>query len=193
MKNIKRNVIVVIVLLFVGAAVYLNWSYNSKEANVSNIKNQNNAGNNVSNEENINDADAGLFFDSDENNSDTAVVEKNKKLDAIRLKRQQARDEAKSTLQTISAIEGASKEAIDAATAEVTELANISVLETELESKIIAKGYSDCVVYISEGGVNVTVAPNDEKLNASSVAQLTDIIMGNSEYTAVDIKISEIK
>ena len=29
-RNLKRNLVIVAVLVFVGAAVYLNWSYNSR-------------------------------------------------------------------------------------------------------------------------------------------------------------------
>ena len=29
-RNLKRNIVVIAVLVFVGAAVYLNWSYNSR-------------------------------------------------------------------------------------------------------------------------------------------------------------------
>lgn len=192
MKNLKRNAVVIIVLLFVGAAVYLNWSYNSKETDVSGLNsNENNESVLSDGDEKQETIDTGLYYDSV--SDDEVVTETVMKLDTIRLNRQQARDEAKKTFETVSSMESASKEAIDAAAMEVTELTKISVLESELESKILAKGYKDCVVYISEGGVDVTVASKEDPLNASSVAQLTDIITGNSEYKPTDIKISEIK
>jgi len=192
MKNFKRNAVVIIVLLFVGAAVYLNWSYNSKETDVSSLKsNENNDTDLLSEDEKQENVNTGLYYDTA--SDDEVMSEASKKLDSIRLNRQQARDEAKKTFETVSSMESASKEAIDAAAIEVTELTKISVLESELESKILAKGYKDCVVYISEGGVDVTVASKEDPLNASSVAQLTDIITGNSEYKPIDIKISEIK
>ena len=193
MKLWKRNAVVAAVVLFVCMAVYLNWSYNSKETDVSNLNSDDVSAESMSpeNAENT-EANSGLYY---ENVSETDSEAGNaiKKLDSIRLSRQQIRDEAKTTLETISAMESASKEAIDAAAAEVTELTKISVLESELESKILAKGYNDCVVYISDGGVDVTVLSKEDRLNASSVAQLTDIITGNSEYKPTDIKISEIK
>lgn len=197
MKNFKRNAVVVIVLLFVGAAVYLNWSYNNKETEVANNLNGDNSvseqdGTGKADNENEN-ADAGLYYE----NESSAIISQHDdakaQLDAIRLSRQQARDEAKSALQAVSSLEGASQEAIDAAAAEVTEMASIAVLEAELETKILTKGCSDCVVCISDSGVSVTVAGVTEGLNASNVAQITDIITTSTEYTAQNITISEIK
>lgn len=190
MKKIKRSIVFTLVLVFVGAAVYLNWSYNNKEADLTAKKDAQELQNGDSEllETSAGEDEKGLYFEqtATENNG------KSEQLSSIRLSRQQARDEASSTLKTISASEGASQEITDKALADLTKLTERAVLESELESKIIAKGYSDCVVYITDDGITVTVA-GGEALNSDSVAQITDAVINAADCTAQDIKINEIK
>ena len=187
MKKAKRSIVVVLVLVFVGTAVYLNWSYNNKEAEAS-VKNDSADIHGSETQDASAADDSGLYYGQ-------AMAEESKKndqLSSIRLSRQQARDEAISTLKTISTSEGAAKEVTDKALSDLTKLTERTVLEAELESKIIAKGYSDCVVYITDDGISVTVA-GGEALTNESVAQITDAVINAADCTAQDIKISEIK
>ena len=93
MNKVKRNAVILTVILFVGAAIYLNWSYGQKgqEANA--------------------DGTGGLYY---ENEMSTAEEFAN-----IRLNREQARSEASKTLQTVSGTEGIPQETIDAAAEEM--------------------------------------------------------------------------
>ena len=74
-----------------------------------------------------------------------------------RLTRQTSRDEALGLLQTAASAESASQETIDSAMSAIAAMANWSMLETQLENTLIAKDFSDCVVYISGDGVTVAV------------------------------------
>ncbi len=60
--------------------------------------------------------------------------------------------------------------------------------EKTIETLIQAKGYSDCFVHISESGVTVRVAGGE--MNGSKVAQMKDIIVGETNVPVRDIKIS---
>jgi stage III sporulation protein AH len=82
---------------------------------------------------------------------------------------------------------------IDAALAEISEIASVSIKEAELEDLIKAKGFADCVVYISDEGVNVTVPAPEEGLSSASVAKITDVVTTQTDYTAGDIKIIPVK
>ena len=210
MKAFKRNAVVVTILLFVCAAVYLNWSYNEKTEDAETAgqiaedqqkeKTSEDQKTDSSGEES-GDAmqeqeSAGLFYtgDGSENMTQTSVSggALEEYFDQVRLDRQQARDEASMTLETVASAEGASQETVDEALGKMTQIAEWTAKEAELENLITAKGFTDCVVYLSENGASVTVAA-DGGLTESSVAQITDVIINETEFTADQLKVIEIK
>jgi len=61
--------------------------------------------------------------------------------------------------------------------------------EVKCESVLSAKGFGECVVFISDTSVNVTVAKND--LSTEDVAKINDIISeltGNNNIKIVEVK-----
>ena len=62
-------------------------------------------------------------------------------------------------------------------------------METELvlEGLIKAKGFKDCVVTMSTENVNVVVM--DEELTLEESAQILDIIVSETDYTAPNVVI----
>ncbi len=58
-------------------------------------------------------------------------------------------------------------------------------LEQEVENAIAAKGLPECLVLITENGVNVTV--NKQDLNDNDVAKICDIVMRETERNASQI------
>ena len=197
MKVLKRNAVIITVLLFVSVAVYLNWSYN-QESEVGGITENTDDITSVSasddKEEISKDQSAGLYYTGEEIN---VSAEENGELSdyfaSVRLSRQQARYEATETLTAVSETESASQEMIDDAINQIMTLADWTVLESELESLIIAKGFEDCVVYISEDGVDVTVPAPVEGLSTASVARITDVITEKTDFPASELSIIEIK
>lgn len=188
MKTFRRNAVIITVLLFVCVAAYLNWSYNKNAddtqtaAEVPSAANGSNTGEDAAAE----NADPGLYYN--------ASGEINKEyFETARLNRQQARDAAAAALATVSETKGASQDMIDAALAKISAIAADSIKEAELEDLIKAKGFADCVVYISEEGVSITVPAPDEGLPAASVAKITDVVTTQTTYKAADMKIIEVK
>jgi stage III sporulation protein AH len=177
------------VLLFVCVAAYLNWSYNKNSDSgetVAEASPLDTEGSVVDQGASASGEDAGLYYQEE--------VSYNKEyFDSARLNRQQARDAAAAALATVSKTEGASQEMIDTALQEISEIASVSVKEAQIEDLIKAKGFADCVVYISEADVNITVPAPPEGLAASSVAKITDIVVTQTDYKATDLKINEIK
>jgi stage III sporulation protein AH len=112
---------------------------------------------------------------------------------ATRISRRQARDAAVETLATVTGAQGASQEVIDAALDKISGIALTSTKEAELESLIMAKGFADCVVFISDDGVKVTVPAPLEGLAQASVAQITNIVTTETVYKAADMQIIEVK
>ena len=201
MKVLKRNAVILTVLLFVCVAVYLNWSYNRGENDAETLSDTNDtasvgdAAGGESSDTAKNDTDgdtndAGLYYDGGENAS---VQTGDEYFAEARLTRQQARDEATQTLQTLTGTEGASQETVDEALNKIAKIADWTVKEAELESLIVAKGFEDCVVFISDDGINVTVPAPEDGLPAASVAKITDIVTTETDFAADNLKIIEIK
>ncbi|MFR5783363.1 MAG: SpoIIIAH-like family protein, partial [Oscillospiraceae bacterium] len=110
-----------------------------------------------------------------------------------RLTRQTSRDEALELLQTAASAESASQETIDSAMNAIAAMANWSMLETQLENTLIAKDFSDCVVYISGEGVTVAVPAPAEGLSEAVVARITEAVTTGTDFTADQLRVIEIK
>ena len=176
MNRVKRNIVSLTVLLFVCAAVYLNWSYNNRwgQSDQAMVEAEDEAMAQAT-EETINAAGVSSYFAT------------------ARLTRQTARDEALNLLEISAASENASQETIDAAMAAISAMAQTSLLETQIENMLIAKQYADCVTYITEENITVTVPVPAEGLTAEAVAKITDMITTETNYTMDEITIIEIK
>ncbi len=177
MTKVKRNVVTLTVLLFVCASVYLNWSYNNRWGQ--------------SDQAMVDAEDRAMADALDETSVQTAGV--SSYFATARLTRQTARDEALNLLEISAASENASQKTIDAAMATISTMAEASLLETQIENILIAKDYADCVTYITNDSITVTVPAPIEGLTADAVARITDIITSETEFTMDQINIIEIK
>ena len=183
-KNLKRNIVMAAVLLFVCAAVYLNWSYNSRmgEADPAMAKAEDAAMANA--EQEYLSASAGEELAAESTDAYFA---------SARLTRQQSRDEALSLLETAAASESASQETIDSAMQSISVMATWSMQESQIENLLLAKDFADCVVYMSADGITAAVPAPADGLSEAAVARITDTITGETDYTASQIKIIEVR
>ena len=113
--------------------------------------------------------------------------------DEARLTRQISRDEALELLQTAATAETASQETIDSAMDAIAAMASCSMQESQIENLLIAKDFSDCVVYIGNDAVTVAVPAPSEGLSEEEVARITDIICNETEYEAAQLSIIEVR
>lgn len=184
MKNWKRNTIIATVLLLVCAGVYLNWSFTQKEA-LPTLSETLNAGQVlgdstlVLNDE-LTDAAEAASYDTDDYFA------------SVRLSRQESRDEAVNTLQEAMAYEDLDAEKSKCAQSLDT-IVNTALEEAQIESMVIAKGYEDCVTYISDDVVSVAVSAPAEGLAASDVALISDVVTSQTGYKLSDVRIIEVK
>ena len=178
MKNLKRNLSIVTVLLLVCAAVYLNWSFNNRwgEADSAMVKAEDAA---------MQAADEAYTEAMGEGGSSDYFAE-------ARLNRQVSRENALELLKTAAASESASQETIDTAMKAISVMANYSMMETNLENKLLAKDFSDCVVYMSEEGITVTVPASVEGLSEAAVARITETVTAETDYEVSQINVIEI-
>ncbi len=205
MKKGKRSLIVVAVVLFVCAAVWLNWSYNSKEQpapvdadmvmaeDAARAEAEKVYGASLSGE----DASAvlnELGGSGDEaQTAGDAAVETGGYFASARLTRQQTRDSALELLSQAAAAENASQEVIDAAMAGLADMANYSMQESQVENLLIAKGFADCVVFLSDESVTVAVPAPLEGLSEADVARITDTVLAETGLSASDMRVIEVK
>ena len=102
-----------------------------------------------------------------------------------RLARTKARDEAMDSLQK-------SLKKADL-TARLTQEVDAITQESDVEALIKAKGFVDCVAYVSEGKVNITVMTSGDRLTADEVTQIHDIVLSKCNVTAQNITVVEVK
>jgi stage III sporulation protein AH len=108
---------------------------------------------------------------------------------AVRLSRQEARDSAVNLLQEAMAYDSGSGESGQ----ELEELVAVALSEAQIESLVVAKGYADCVAYMSDDGISVAVASPENGLQENDVALITDIIMTQSDYELEEIRIVPVQ
>ena len=181
-KNLKRNIVISAVLLFVCAAVYLNWNYNSKLGKADPAMTAAEDAQAAAAE------NAASAFDEEAEREGVSAY-----FASARLTRQQSRDEALSLLETAAASENASQETIDSAMQSISAMATWSMQESQIENLLLAKEFADCVVYMSGDGITVAVPAPAEGLSEASVARITDTITSETEYTPSQIKIIEVR
>ena len=70
---------------------------------------------------------------------------------------------------------------------------NTALEEAQIESLVIAKGYSDCVTYISDNVVSVAVSAPAEGLKESDVALISDVVTSQRDCNLSDVRIIEVK
>lgn len=173
MKKIKkRGAVYGVIALLLCVAVYLNWSYVGAPDELL-----------VAEQADPDSAETGAEASGTAEGEDYFA--------SSRLSREQARDEAVSTLKELSESEQADQTAKDEAAAQISALAEDSVAEANIESMIRAKGYEDAVVMIGDESVNVVVAPPEGGLQATDVTVIKDIVVSETGVTAGQIKIVE--
>ncbi len=179
MKKTKRNIMVVTVLLFVCAAIYLNWSYNNSWGKADTAM--------------VEAEDAAMEAAEEAYNETNSLSEKASSYFAdARLNRQVSRDEALDLLESTAENKDASQETIDSAMKSISAMANYSMQETQLENLLIAKDFADCVVYMTDDAITVAVPAPAEGLSEASVARITEMVTSETGYTAAQLNVIEI-
>ena len=194
MKILRRNAIIITVILFVCAAVYLNWAYNRQEAQL-----DAGAQDRAESAASLSDGTDGLWYEAPE--AEAAPVQAARSpaaevtdyFTSARLNRQKARDSAISTLREAAETESASQEAVDEALEAITAMAGYTVSEAEIEALITAKGFQDCIVFLSADSVIVAVPAPAEGLGDSAVSRITDIVLQETNLHTEQIKLIGVK
>jgi len=170
----KRSILLGILVLVLGIAVYLNWYLSQNQAtSVTDVLNNNTMG-------------EALYV-----NADATQKQEENYFTKARENRKKARDEALQTLKEI--IENVKSEPTAVADATEKSVAIAKNIETEsnIEELIKAKGFQECVTII--GDLDVTVIVQTEGLLADQTVQIQEIARQESRFSLQNIKIIEVK
>ncbi len=180
MKNWKKNLIAGAVLLTVCSGIYLNWVYSGGE-NTKDLEDTL-AADKVMSDTLLDLGNSDVQVDSDTITDYFA---------AVRLSRQEARDSAVTLLQEAMAYGDQTQ--IDKSNAQLETIIQTALCEAQIESLVIAKGYADCVAYMSDSGISVAVAAPENGMQTADVAIITDIILSQADITMEDIRVVEVQ
>lgn len=179
MKKWKKNLMAVAILLTVCSGIYLNWVYSGGK-DTQNLEDTLNSDKVMSDDMLV----LGNTVETEDNNTATNYFA------AVRLSRQEARDSAVSILQEAMAY--GSQEQVQQSNAQLEEIIQSALCEAQIESLVIAKGYRDCVAYVTESGISVAVASPEGGLKEADVAVIADIVLSQSSFTLNDIRVIEV-
>lgn len=189
MKIWKKNMVAAAVLVTVCAGIYVNWMYT--EENIPVVLTDTLDAEKVMSEEGL------LLYDDATNLSENAADTAQDYFAAVRLSRQQARDSAIALLQDAMAYEEAaateSGSKVLESAADLDQIVQTALSEAQIESLIIAKGFADCVAYMSGEGISVAVASPEGGLQQNDVAVIADVVIAQSDYDLEDIRIVEVQ
>lgn len=183
MKTWKKNLVAAAVLVTVCTGIYLNWLY-TEQSTASELTDTLDVEKVMSDDTLILDEDAAVL-------AEDGVSTATDYFAAVRLSRQEARDSAVSLLQETAATSDQTK--AEESAAQLEDIVQTALSEAQIESLVIAKGYTDCVAYMSNDGISVAVASPEGGLKQEDVAVIADIVMSQSDYTLSDIRVVEVQ
>lgn len=187
MKVWKKNLVAAAILVTVCAGIYVNWLYTEDKTAASledSLDTQK-----VMNEDTLVLSGDMEAIAAGEDVTSTATDY----FAAVRLSRQQARDNAVNLLQEAMAYSGSESSKNVESAMELEDIVQTALSEAQIESLIIAKGYADCVAYMSGEGISVAVSSPEGGLQQADVAVIADIVMTQSDYSLDDIRVVEVQ
>lgn len=188
----KRNAVVATVLLFVCAAVYLNWRYAGDVAQEDEVTP-------TQQEDSEDGGSTKVLGEAALVGGVPTLAEEEEPLataagsyfDTARLSRQQSRDNALSLLREAAGQENVEQGVLDDANRAIQTLAGYTMKESQIENLVTAKGYTDCVAFMGENSISVVVSAAEDGLQTEDVAKIKDIVLSETDYAVDQIKIME--
>lgn len=196
MKLWKRNAVVAVIVLFVCAAAYLNWSYSHGGGDSADAAGKvlgqaalvgNSGDDALLKKDGQQTADPQASPAQSQDQSQT-TTDDSYFADA-RLNRQQARDSALALLQQAASDEKADAATVDKANQSIQTMASNTLSEAQIENLVTAKGYTNCVAFLGDGTISVVVSAPDGKLTDADIARISEIVKQETGLNASQIKI----
>lgn len=178
MKFQKKYIVLATLVLALGTAVYVNWQFAGTKANTN--SKELGAASYVS--ATVSDST------SDEAVQISALSKEQKNYFATeRTKRQATQDKVIDVANETLDLENVSESEMTEAQKSVEKLLKTYTIQDSIESIIKAKGFSECLCYISDEGVTVIVP--DSELNDTSALVIDDAVTSHYDVSYEDISI----
>lgn len=179
MNKWKKNLMAASVLLVVCTGIYVNWMYTNAE-DVADLTDKLDA-------ETVLSQDGIVMEESKDNTQDIG----SDYFAAVRLSRQEARDSAVNLIQEAMAYGDSNQQ--QQTNAQLEKIVQIALCEAQIESLVIAKGYRDCVAYMSDSGISVAVASPEGGMDEQDVAVIADIVLTQTELSFSQIRVVDVQ
>lgn len=179
----KKQLVALSLVLLIGAAGYLNYTFENDVADPGAVEVYNEANKKLGEAQMVSTSESEKKQEPTQENTGGYFSE-------ARLSREIKRDESIDTLLEIVNSDGADSEAKNAAREQIQQITDWVEKEVTIENMIKAKGYSESVVFISENLVSVAVL--SEGLNEVDAAVICDIATSISGYSAEKVNIVEV-
>ena len=179
MNKWKKNLMAASVLLVVCTGIYVNWMY-TNDQDVADFTDTLDAQTVLS--------ENGIIMD---NTNETLNDTVSDYFAAVRLSRQEARDSAVNLLQEAMAYGDASQQ--QQSNSQLEKIVQTALCEAQIESLVIAKGYRDCVAYMSESGISVAVASPEGGMDEQDVAVIADIVLTQTDLSFSQIRVVDVQ
>ncbi len=190
----KKEILVSALVVLIGAAAVVNYSYNKNE--LKNIEEAANKEQIVSQAESYNvsaientsgeEGEEKMMGEAQQVTSDVKT-EKKDPFAAAKMSRESARSKKLEILNGVCEDESSDSEARENARADIIKMAEYTDKESVCENLILAKGFEGAVVYIDDENVTVTV--KKEGFNQQDAIKVQDIVTGNTGIETKYIKI----
>lgn len=185
MNKWKKNMVAAAVLVTVCAGIYVNWLY-SEDVSTDNLTDTIDVEKVMSEDLLVLSEDAQVISSGEDLQTTAADY-----FAAVRLSRQQARDSAINLIQEAMSYSDSGKAGESAP--QLEDIVQTALSEAQIESLVIAKGYADCVAYMTNEGISVAVAAPEGGLQQTDVAVIADIVLSQSDYSLSDIRVVEVQ
>lgn len=182
MKKWRKNLVAGAVLVTVCGGIYLNWYYADQQASAD-LTDTLDADKVMSEDQMVMGDEQILDIQADDTTMSQYFA-------SVRLARQEARDSAVTLLQEAMAY-GEDAQSTNT-NAQLEQIVQTALDEAQIESLVIAKGYTDCVAYIADDGISVAVASPEGGLVDTDVAVIADVVLTQSQFKMEDIRIVEV-
>lgn len=180
----KKQIIMTCLTLMLAIAVYINYAAAPKISDKDNTltASETNASDNVN------------YGETEFVNGEAAEVEEAAATDYFaqaRIDKMNNRDEAVQTLQSIIGGGDLTEDEMVTNALDAVEVSKLIECEGTIESLVKAQGFTDCVAYLD--GESAKVVVKTEGLDKAQAAAIKEIILGETEVSAENIRIFEVK
>jgi len=173
----KKQIIMTCLTLMLAVAVYINYatapSLKSKDKSVTASEN----------------GDIGNYGETEFVNADVSAA--SDYFAQARLDKMNGRDEAVQTMQTIIGGGDLTENEMVVSAIDAVNVSKLIEREGKIESLVRAQGFEDCVAYLD--GETAKVVVKTSGLDKAQAASIKDIVLGEAQVSAENIRIFEVK